>query len=484
MTKRIRRSALCAVVAAAAGLFAPAAASSTSPAWAASSAPRYGTHGLWVTDSAGRRLVLRGVDVMGAEFTPTSQPLPYGPSDFAAIRATGATVVRIPIAWANIEPRPGFYDPAAIARAVQVVRWAGQAGLLVVLDMHQWGWSPCFGGNGVPAWEASPCPDLAGTVGSVPGVSAVPGEGLAVGTGIGQFVDPAPSETAFWTTTSLQQQFTEAWVDVARALGAPKWLLGYDLLNEPPNGLIPPGVFEGRVLPAFYRMVGSALRRVDPGALLFVEPALVHSAATAASSFAVPIGLPRVVYAAHEYGTSLNDSAGDVADVAGPSQFAPDLALTRLQAQRMGAAWWLGEWGAVNPYSTLSYDSGAYNGDMLNAQDADMLGSAYWTYVHGGYWAQSDVTRMAPFAVAGTPESFSTGTHAMTLRWAATGGTTAISLPAGTRPVLQVSTGALVSSVVVDTDGTVVPSGGAVGPHGGWMEIVASPGTVQVELAA
>src|SRR5690348_1247560 len=122
--------------------------------------PRFGTEGRWVTDAAGRKLVLRGVDVMGAEYTPTSQPLPYDATDFAKIRAMGATVVRLPIAWANIEPTPGVYDANALRRAHQIVADAGAAGLLVVLDMHQWNWSPCYGGNGMPAWATNPCPNM------------------------------------------------------------------------------------------------------------------------------------------------------------------------------------------------------------------------------------------------------------------------------------------------------------------------------------
>ncbi|MHB1889712.1 MAG: cellulase family glycosylhydrolase, partial [Acidimicrobiales bacterium] len=117
----------------------------------------FGVRGAWIVDSAGRRLVLRGVDVSGDEYTPTNAPLPYDAKSFEAIRATGATVVRIPIAWANLEPSKGEYAAAAFARVEQIVGWAARAGLLVVLDMHQYDWSPCFGGNGVPAWAVPGC---------------------------------------------------------------------------------------------------------------------------------------------------------------------------------------------------------------------------------------------------------------------------------------------------------------------------------------
>ncbi|MHB8593963.1 MAG: hypothetical protein ACYDB3_06455, partial [Acidimicrobiales bacterium] len=215
------------------------------------------------------------------------------------------------------------------------------------------------------------------------------------------------------------------------------------------------------------------------------EPALVHSAVTAASSFPAPIGLPRVVYAPHEYGTSLNDASGDVADVGGPAQFAPDLTVTRLQAERMGAAWWIGEWGALNPSSTLSYHSADYVPDMLDAQDTAMAGSAYWSYTACCAWYQPELTRMSPFAVAGAPKSFSTGAHTLALTWTASAGTTLVSLPAGAQPVVTVVQGALTSSAVTDTDGRTVGVGGTVGALGGWLALTAPAGTlVSIEVDA
>src|SRR5438105_2871011 len=100
-------------------------AATRSPTAAATGTPRFATSGRWIIDGAGRKLVLRGLNAMGAEFTATNRPLPYGPADFAAMAASGATVVRLPIAWANIEPTPGHYDAGALARARTIVQQAG-----------------------------------------------------------------------------------------------------------------------------------------------------------------------------------------------------------------------------------------------------------------------------------------------------------------------------------------------------------------------
>jgi hypothetical protein len=411
---------------------------------AAGPKPRFSTDGRWVTDAAGRKLILRGLDVMGAEYTPTSQPLPYGAADFAKIRAAGATVVRLPIAWANIEPTQGHYDQAALDRARQIVTDAGAAGLLVVLDMHQFGWSPCFGGNGMPEWATNPCPHLDSSQ-SNPAVEAVP-------------------ETAFWRSSDLQAAFARAWVAAAKAVGSPPNLLGYDLLNEPPLGLIPPAVFENAVLKPFYQRVAAGLRAVDPGGLMFVEPAV--------SSFAhrftmVNLGIQRAVYSPHLYGDSFNDAAFHAGDFAGPTQFMPDLRLGEQEAKDIGAAVWPGEWGNLDPSQTVAYNVVGYAEDMLEAQDQVMVGSAYWTYfTGGGSWnptITAVLTRPSVFAVAGTPTALSADEHHLQLQWTSSGGTTRLSLPAGWTP--KVTTTGRVSAIPTQDPGWLdfrAPAGASV----------------------
>jgi endoglycosylceramidase len=419
------------------------------PAASATEASRYSTNGRWVTDAQGRDLFLRGVDVTGAEDTPTADNLPYGPADFVAMRAAGATVVRLPIAWAMIEPTPGHFDQAAIDRAVQIVDWAGAAGLRVVLDMHQYLWTPCFGGNGTPTWAVPNCPSAAPTNPAL------------------QEADILVAENAFWKSPGLQAQFAQAWVQVARAVGHPYFLLGYDILNEPGPGLIPNELFEQDYLAPFYRSVGRQLRQVDPGSLLFVEPSMLNGLVNGVSQFLGPIGLDRLVYEPHQYGAvSLNvDGPLGVFDLLGPAQFIPDLTLDIAVARRLGAAVWLGEWGAINP--AVSVRPAAYVTDDLTEQDAFMLGSAYWSYdssLRGPNQAiGAELARITPDAIAGTPESLSTGTGLMTLSWRSDGGQTLISYPAQCSPQTIVPKGtASVEQLAGDYLGVTAAAGAVV----------------------
>jgi endoglycosylceramidase len=399
--------------------------------------PAFTTSGLWVLDTQGRHLYPRGFDVSGAEYTPTDAPLPYGPGAFRAIRASGATVVRIPIAWALIEPSPGYFDPAALARAQQVVQWAGNAGLDVVLDMHQYLWSSCLGGLGMPRWAVPNCPDKP------------PSNPLQ------QEADIAVAANAFWTNSSLQAQFTQAWTAVARAVGRPSYLIGYDIFNEPYPGLTPMEVFEAHYLTAFYRTVGSALRRVNPDALLYVEPSILNGVVNGSSQFLGPIGLPGVVYEPHQYGVASENTDGiggvGAIDLGGPTQFAYDLEVDRLVAARMGAALWLGEWGALNA-SNDNYQAYSYVNDDLAAQDALLVPSAYWSYdvlspQNAGLGLAGAFRRAEPWAIAGTPLAIATGTAGSSLRYLSDGGRTLVSLPSGCGPSVSFTSGRAAVSV-------------------------------------
>jgi aryl-phospho-beta-D-glucosidase BglC (GH1 family) len=412
-----------------------------------SGSTRFTTSGLSIRDRDGRSLILRGANVTGAEYTPTGAALPFDSGDFDVVRATGATVVRIPISWALIQPSPGSIDPAALARVRELVGWASDAGLLVVLDMHQWNWATCFGGLGVPLWAVPNCP-------------ATPPSNTAE-----QFAEISEAQTWFWQHPELQAALVETWGAVADALGQPDNLVGYDLFNEPGIAQIPPLVFERQYLVPFYRTVAARLRGADPGGLLFVEPAVINNVVNGSSQTLEPLGFDGVVYAPHQYGlTALNPTAsGDAYDVAGPSQFAADLAIDRAVAEHMGAALWIGEWGAVS--ESASYRPLDYINDDLAAQDDAMIGSAYWAYSRsGGHFTRPEaavLTRITPAAIAGTPTAFSTGGGHLSLSWTSDGGTTVVSTPAGCEPLVEVTSGAATSSVRT----------------GGWLDLDVLAGT-------
>jgi endoglucanase len=91
-------------------------------------------------------LCLRGVNLSGAEFgtVPGRPNTDYTyPAESAIRRLTGLgmTSFRLPFRWERIQPRPGGdLDAAELARLDQSVDTAKAAGLVVILDLHNFGY--------------------------------------------------------------------------------------------------------------------------------------------------------------------------------------------------------------------------------------------------------------------------------------------------------------------------------------------------------
>jgi len=100
-----------------------------------------GLHGM----AMGWHPVLRGVNDAGGEFLP-SLPMPPGqPIGFSSPRTMqhvsdrGLGLIRLPLAWEQVQPRPGGpLDPAAVASLRRYLEEAGRRGLVVIPDLHNY----------------------------------------------------------------------------------------------------------------------------------------------------------------------------------------------------------------------------------------------------------------------------------------------------------------------------------------------------------
>ncbi len=112
----------------------------------------------WITVSGthfaydnGTYVLLHGADYSGAEFGTFT----FTPKDFEAMASWGFNVIRMPIAWSYVEPSPGVYSQSYLGKVKEAVALANRYGIYVIIDMHQWWWSPVFDngeGNGLPPW--------------------------------------------------------------------------------------------------------------------------------------------------------------------------------------------------------------------------------------------------------------------------------------------------------------------------------------------
>ena len=60
-----------------------------------------------------------------------------GLNDFASFRALGLNIVRLCLSWSELEPTPGNYSEDYINYVAQMVSWAKEQGIYVILDFHQ-----------------------------------------------------------------------------------------------------------------------------------------------------------------------------------------------------------------------------------------------------------------------------------------------------------------------------------------------------------
>ena len=64
----------------------------------------------------------------------------------------GFNLVRFLVFWDAVEPVPGQYDGAYLDRVEQRLDWFHEAGILVLLDMHQDVYARRFCCDGAPEW--------------------------------------------------------------------------------------------------------------------------------------------------------------------------------------------------------------------------------------------------------------------------------------------------------------------------------------------
>src|SRR5687768_6062158 len=100
----------------------------------------------------GRAVVLRGVNLSNAQ-----KAAPYLDSGTAdewvrLRRDFGFNAVRFVMTWAAVEPERGRYDDEYLDRVMERLGWAADAGLHVILDMHQDVYGEGFGFDGAPRW--------------------------------------------------------------------------------------------------------------------------------------------------------------------------------------------------------------------------------------------------------------------------------------------------------------------------------------------
>ncbi len=371
--------------------------------------PPLTSQGRWLVDAKGRVVQLRGVNEVAKRPPYYPSALGFGPDDARFLARHGFNSVRLGINVRVLMPEPGTIDRDYIGRLAGTVRELAMREIHVLLDFHQDGFSPRYGGDGLPDWmgidDGLPNPD-------------VPFPAY-------YFQNPAMQRAfeGLWAGragpggVSLHDYFARGVSAVAERFARSRWVFGYDVLNEPfpgagwPQCLQPSGCPElERGMAALNEAATDAIGRHSRRQLVFVEPFLTFNAGVAPT--ALPGARTGNGLSFHSYTSApLEPAVVDHALAAARRDHAPLIAT---------------EFGATTDAATLTrltagFDAGlvpwmfwAYNESVI-ADEAEPAGLGNLADPEGF----RALVRPYPKAIAGTPReiSFDPATGAFDLRY-------------------------------------------------------------------
>lgn len=501
----------------------------------------------YIADDRGRMVLLHGATPQGlidfyssADPTLTS-PKPFYPIDPAAYNGTcpansrdmptpplcetdviemasfGFNSLRLPLSWSLIEPERGKFNQTYLNRIAQVVGWARDAGMYVILDMHQNAYSRFIG-------RVSPPPLPGGSEVLLRYYTGAPAwatitDGFPPEAYLGQReLNPAVLEanTNFWYDRSgIQDEYIAAVAFLANRFKDDSTVVGYGTFNEPlPGWNLTPG-FEDLLLFPFYRRIIDAVTGVHDGLpcwtgvympsfcgyrdlgvhdlhhLFFLEAGLLREVTDFPTHLSMPVSsYPNLVLSLHAYTHqyTFDHFLGQPPDKATYpwGGYDQSYSLGEHEARAIKAALFVSEFGFDPVWDSL----------VIAAQLAEMekhrTGFAFWTWKENGAghtWGMFDppaaaapdasngclrsvrerlLARVYPLASSDPKLAYhyDPGSGAFTLSGNGRAGDppTAVIIPAEVTGEVSVS-GAGLSATATGADGsrllTVSPSGGA-----------------------
>jgi endoglycosylceramidase len=400
----------------------------------------------YIVDDQGRALLLHGLNVDG---DAKGDGLPSITRDEVLQLAGeyGMNHARYLIFWSRVEPEPGVYDAAYLDEVEQRLDWFSEAGIHVVLDMHQDCWGDAIyqqaagdtephGANGAPLWATL-----------TDGAPHTQPEGFWSLCYIS--ADVMAAFDNFWDHEAhpeLQDRYGAMWAEVAGRFAEHPAVLGYDLMNEPweGSGVADQAAFDQTQYHAFLQRTVDALRIADPDGWVFYEPR-AFGPNQAEPSWLPALedpraGEPRLAYYPHFYPVAY-ESGYDPDD---------DGYIARWQEHRIAEQQAHRTPMLVGEFSVLPFDSPAdqatYFERMHTMLDHTTSGWAFWDrgLIHSAMEGSDQqvldyLVRPFPHAVAGQPleVSFDRATSTFRLVFASRArvqGPTEIFVPQATYP--------------------------------------------------
>ena len=325
--------------------------------------------GQWIVDGSGRVLVLHGLNMVYKRAPYAPDHVGFGRDDARFLARQGFTTVRLGLIWKAVEPQPGVYDDAYLARIRRTTKVLARQGIWTLLDFHQDLYHERFQGEGAPDWAVQD-----------DGLPAEPQLGFP----FNYFVMPGLNRAFdhFWANdpgpggVGLQDRYAAAWAHVASYFRQSPKILGLDLFNEPWPGTgwqscaSPSGcpVFDAQ-LQAFSQRAIDAIRAVDPRTAVFYEPNVIFN--NGAQTSVRPHG-SRLGFSFHDY--CLTAESGTEGGGEAACDAFDDLVWgnTAAHVQATGHAPLLTEFGATTDGPTITA--------LVDRAERAMTGWQFWAY--------------------------------------------------------------------------------------------------------
>lgn len=317
----------------------------------------------FIKDETGRTLILHGLNISNyAKYSPNYTSW-HKYEDYERMKKEwGFNVVRLLIFWAGIEPEPNLFNETYLNDILKQVEYAEQAGVYVIVDMHQDLYGYKYGGDGAPIWATLD-----------DGIHYEPVSPWWL-----NYTSKAVMRafTNFWTNQELQKHYFESFKQVVKKLSSKRNVIGYDLMNEPFFGEFLPCDFEKNILSPFYINLIKELQSIDSRKIYFYEPQIMTSSGI--NSCLRNLQLNNIAYIPHFYMPTVHEGK--------PYNGNKTYILTALNRKEIDAKigkvpWLLGEFGV----SEKTEGMGEYLKDILDTLDHKLAGFTYYSYDKASY---------------------------------------------------------------------------------------------------
>ncbi len=329
-------------------------------------APLY-ADGPHLRDDRGRIALLRGVNarvegVFDVTFDDGRVPLedipPLTAADCARMRALGLDVLRLPINWSGIEPERDVYDEAYLQAVDAAIDCAGDAGVLVLVDLHQDAYSKEIGEDGAPLWAIQPPPDM---------LLEGPLDDLEARRGSAQVARAFETFFAIGDPSGLQAEFRDMLAMVAARWAEHPAVIGFELYNEP--------VIGQPEVDAFSFEAAAAVRAAAPRKLVFFEPTAVRNLFDFVPEADAPFPVSGAVYAPHIYTYVFGANQTPIEQLE-PEDLEPSMRNARAEADAWETPLFIGEFG-IGP-DTVNSD--LWMNVQAELHDKYLAGDAFWVW--------------------------------------------------------------------------------------------------------